>query len=107
MLASYNSQGIGIVKNELETFSPLSIQVRHLSYTSTYNAISIVFTILLLEFNEWSETTVEESGQIVLKSIQQTSYYSTRWSMSDVSDSFECFKNKCVYDPYKLGCYFE
>ena len=61
MLASYKNEGIKIVKSELETFSPLSIKVRHILYAIAYNSISILLISFFLEFNERSKTTVEES----------------------------------------------
>ena len=62
MLALNNNEGIKIEKSELEIFSPLSIQVRHILYAFAYNTITIVLIIFILEFNERSETAVEESG---------------------------------------------
>ena len=62
MLASNKNEGIKIEKIELEIFSPLSIQVRHILYAVASNTIWIVLIIFLLELNERSETAVEESG---------------------------------------------
>ena len=45
MLASYKKEGIRIAKNELEIFSPLSVQVRHILWRRQQHYLDYTYHI--------------------------------------------------------------